>query len=167
MEQLLKNRLKNGRTMRYKAWNEGIITCRTSPRNTSRDCARCGALVARFDAGKPAEGYIPGAPLVFCSVCQMRGNADRNASIVIGKRLLARYHQTFSQEKPQAPLATERPVKTGGVRRSQEAKGNGRPSTNLARHGTANAQGTAQDASVRMVTGAPGIAHQLRVFSES
>jgi putative transposase len=152
---------------KYKAWNEGLLTCRVSPRNTNRDCARCGAPVARYEAGKPAEGYTPGAPLVFCSACRMRGNADRNASMVIGKRLLARYQQTFTQEKPQAPLATERPVKTGGVRRSQEAKGNGRPFTNLARHGTANAQGTAQDASVRMGTAAPGIAHQLRVFSES
>src|SRR5712692_3862457 len=167
MEQLLKNRLKNGRTMRYKAWNEGIITCRTSPRNTSRDCARCGALVARFDAGKPAEGYIPGASLVFCSVCQMRGNADRNASIVIGKRLLAGYQQTTSQEKPHAPLATERPVKTGGVRRSQEAKGKGRPSTNLARHGRASAQGTAQGALSGMVDNASSIPYQLRLFTES
>ncbi len=108
---------------KYKAWNEGIVTCRVSPRNTSRDCARCGRLVARYDAGKPAEGYTPGAPLVYCPQCQMHGNADRNASIVIGKRLLARYQQTPSQEKPHAPLATERPVKTGGVRRSQDAKG--------------------------------------------
>jgi putative transposase len=128
---------------KYKAWTEGILTCRVSPRNTSRDCARCGALVARYDAGQPAEGYTPGAPLVFCPQCHMRGNADRNASIVIGKRLLARYQQTFSQEKPQAPLATERPAKTGGVRRSQEAKRRSRPSTEQARHGRANAQGTA------------------------
>jgi len=106
---------------KYKAWNEGIVTCRVSPRNTSRDCARCGRLVVRYDAGKPAEGYTPGAPLVYCPQCHMRGNADRNASIVIGKRLLARYQQSLSQEKPHAPLATERPVKTGGVRRSQDA----------------------------------------------
>jgi putative transposase len=152
---------------KYKAWNENILTCRVSPRNTSRECARCGGLVARYNAGKPAEGYTPGAPLVFCPQCFMRGNSDRNASIIIGKRLLARYQQIPSQEKPQAPLATGRPVKTGGVRRSQEAKGNGRPSTNLARHGTANAQGTAQGASVRMGTGVSGIAHQLRVYSES
>jgi putative transposase len=148
---------------KYKAWNETILTCRVSPRRTSRECARCGGLVARYDAGKPAEGYTAGASLVFCPHCFMRGNADRNASIIIGKRLLARYQQAPSQEKPQAPLPTERPVKTGGVRRPQEAKGNGRPSTNLARHGTANAQGTARDASVRMGAGVSGIAHQLRV----
>jgi hypothetical protein len=40
----------------------------------------------------------------------MRGNADRNASIVIGKRLLAQYQtisqETTSQEKPHAPLGS-------------------------------------------------------------
>jgi putative transposase len=152
---------------KYKAWNETMVTCRVSPRNTSRDCARCGAPLARYNVGKPAEGYTPGASLVFCCVCQMRGNADRNASIMIGKRLLARYHQTPSQEKPHAPLATERPVKTGGVRRSQEAKGKGRPSTNHARHGRASAQGTAQDALSGMVDNASSIPYQLRLFTES
>ncbi len=151
---------------KYKAWNEGIVTCRVSPRNTSRECARCGALVARYDTGKPAEGYTAGAPLVYCPQCQMRGNADRNAAIVIGKRLLARY-QISSQEKPQALLHAERPVKTGGVRRSQEARGTGRPSTNRVRHTTANAQGTAQDASAGMVADASGIPRQLRLFNES
>jgi putative transposase len=152
---------------KYKAWNEGILTCRVSPRNTSRDCARCGALVARYDAGKPAEGYTPGAPLVFCSACQMRGHADRNASMVIGKRLLARYQQPFSQEKPQAPLATERSTKVGGVSGSQVAKGKGRLSTNHARHGARNAQGTAQDTVFGTANSASGIAHQLRLFNES
>ncbi len=131
------------KSTKYKGWNEKIVTCRVSPRNTSRDCARCGSLVARYDAASPEEGYTPGAPLVHCSQCQMRGNSDRNASIVIGKRLLARYPQTSSQEKPRAPLSrTERPVKTGGVRRSQDAQGNGRPPTNRVRYGRANAQGT-------------------------
>src|SRR5947199_484766 len=32
---------------KYKAWNEGIITSRVNPRNTSRDCARCCVKVAR------------------------------------------------------------------------------------------------------------------------
>lgn len=148
---------------KYKAWNEHMLTCRVSPWNTSRECARCGALVARYDAGAPAEGYSPGAPLVSCPHCFMHGNADRNASIVIGKRLLARPHLAPTQEKPHAPLATERPVKTGGVRRSQDAKGTGRPSTNRARHGRANVQGTAPDAAVRLGTAVSGIAHPLRV----
>jgi hypothetical protein len=104
---------------------------------------------------------------VYCPHCHMRGNADRNAALIIGKRLLARYQQTTSQEKPQAPLVPERPVKTGGARRSQVARGNGRPSTNLARHGRANAQGTAQDTKGRMVPSVSGIAHPLRVCSES
>jgi IS605 OrfB family transposase len=151
---------------KYKAWNSGILTCRVSRRNTSRECARCGALVARYDAASPAQ-YTPGAPLVYCPHCHMRGNAERNASIVIGKRLFDRYYQTTSQEKPQAPLVTERSVKTGGVRRSQGARGIGRPSTNLARHGSANAQGTAQETRGRMVSSVSGIAHPLRLFTES
>jgi hypothetical protein len=97
----------------------------------------------------------------------MRGNSDRNASLIIGKRLLARYQQILSQEKPHAPLATERPVKTGGVRRSQDAKGFGRPSTDLVGHGTANALGTAQDTQGRMVLSVSGIVRQLRLFNES
>jgi hypothetical protein len=96
----------------------------------------------------------------------MHGNADRNASLVIGKRLLARY-QIHSQEKPPTPLRVERPVKTGGVRRSQAAKGFGRPSTNRARHGRTNAQGTAQDTLDGMVESVLGIVRQLRVVTES
>jgi len=156
------------RYAKYKAWNEGIITCRVSPRNTSRACARCGTLVARYNAGEPAEGYSVGAPLVYCPQCQMRGNADRNASIVIGQRLLARYQQDILQEKPPTPLSSaKRPVKTGGVRHSQETEGTGRPSTNRTRHGKANAQGTAQDTLSGMVDHVSGIPSQLRLFSES
>jgi putative transposase len=79
---------------RYKAWNAGgIITCRVNPRDTSRCCAHCGALVARYAAEHPAEGYTPGAPLFQCGnpACRKAGNADRNAAENIGKRLLARY----------------------------------------------------------------------------
>jgi IS605 OrfB family transposase len=149
---------------KYKAWNEGIVTCRVNPRNTSRECARCGALVARYNAGKEAVGYTPGAPLVFCPDCKNRGNADRNASMVVGKRLLARYQK--AQEKPQAPLLAERPVKTGGVIRSQDARRRRRPSTQSTRHGTGNAQGTAQGTSSGMVDGVSGIPTQLRLFTE-
>ena len=91
---------------KYKAWNEGIVTSRINPRNTSRECARCGALIARYNAGQEAVGYTPGASLTFCSNCQMRGNA----SIVVGKRLLARYQK--SQEKPQAPLLADRSARS-------------------------------------------------------
>jgi IS605 OrfB family transposase len=79
--------------VRYKAWNQGIVTCRVSPRDTSRHCAQCGALVARYDEAHPAAGYTPGAPLFLCTNpdCRKQGNADRNAAENIGKRLLSRY----------------------------------------------------------------------------
>ncbi len=129
---------------KYKGWNEHIVTSRVNPRNTSRECARCHCPVARYNAGQPAEGYTPGASLVLCSDCQMRGNADRNASLVIGQRLLARY-QTHSQEKPPTPLHAERSLKKDGDARSQDAKRRRRPSSNQARHGTSVEHGTAQD----------------------
>jgi putative transposase len=152
---------------KHKAWSERIVTCRVSPKNTSRECARCGGPVARYEAGTPAEGYTPGAPLVYCPQCQMQGNSDRNASIIVGKRLLARYNLLPLQEKPHAPLHAERPVKAGGVRRSQDAKGSGRPSTDHVRHGTANALGTAQGPLNGMGESGSGMAHQLPLFNES
>ncbi len=88
---------------KYKAYNEGILTSRVNPRNTSRECARCQSLVARYCACQPGEGYTSGAPLVLCPQCGMRGNADRNASLVIGQRLITRY-QKSSQEKPPTPV---------------------------------------------------------------
>jgi transposase len=103
---------------KYKAWNEGIITSRVNPRNTSRECARCGTEVVRYQAGQPVEGYTPGALLVKCPSCGMRGHADRNGSLVIGKRLVARF--VSSQEKPLAPLATERESKDSGDGGSHE-----------------------------------------------
>ncbi len=128
---------------KYKAYNEGILTSRVSPRNTSRECARCHGLVARYEAGQPAEGYTYGAPLVLCQACGMRGNADRNASLVIGQRLIARY-QKSTQEKPPTPLATERGTKVPGVVVSQDAKSKEGPSFRPAWHGDDNEHGTAQ-----------------------
>jgi hypothetical protein len=130
---------------KYKAWNCGIITSRVNPRNTSRECARCGTEVARYAAGQPAEGYTPGAPLVLCPGCLMKGHADRNASLVIGKRLVARY-QTTLQEKPLAPLLAERESKDSGVGGSHEPETEavGHPSLSE-RHGILNAHGTAQE----------------------
>jgi len=84
---------------KYKAYNEGILTSRVNPRNTSRECARrvpfgyCHSMVARYEQGQPAESYTYGAPLVLCHQCGMRGNSDRNASLVIGQRLVARYQK--------------------------------------------------------------------------
>jgi len=152
---------------KYKAWNEGIVTSRVNPRNTSRDCARCSAPVARYDTGQPEEGYTPGAPLVFCPDCQMRGNADRNASIVIGKRLLTRYQKRLSQEKPPTPLATERSSKEEGVASSQDARSatEGHLTT---LQGTERVTRMAPRRSKpsRMVLAETSISHQLRWFNE-
>jgi putative transposase len=65
---------------KYKAWNEGIITSRVNPRHTSRECARCGTEIVRYAAGQTQTGYTPGAPLVLCPACGLRGHADRNAA---------------------------------------------------------------------------------------
>lgn len=127
------------RYAKYKAWNEGILTSCVSPRNTSRECARCHASIVRYAQGQPEEGYTPGAPLVRCSACGMRGNADRNASLKIGQRLIERY-----QEKPPAPLATEREEKSSGVLVCQEVKSKEQPSIAKARHADGNGHGTAQ-----------------------
>jgi len=151
---------------KYKAYNASIITSRVNPRNTSRECAHCHSLVARYNAGKPAEGYTPGAPLVYCSGCGMRGNSDRNASLVIGQRLIARY-QKNKQEKPPTPLAIERMSKEIGVVVSQDAKSKRRPSTDCARHRNNNEHGTAQDRLFRMDEHLPDIPHQLQFPFES
>jgi len=72
----------------------------------------------------------------------MQGNADRNASLVIGQRLIARY-QKPSQEKPPTPLATERVVKATGVEVCQDATREQEPSILQARHADSNEHGTA------------------------
>ena len=138
------------RYSKYKAWNQaGIITCRINPKHTSRECARCGAQVIRYAQGQPEEGYQGGAPLVVCPACKMRGHADRNASIKIGRKLLARSQQTpepkeKTEEKPHAPQPrAERPAKGEGVISSQDARGEKQPSIASARHGTGNGHGTA------------------------
>ena len=133
------------RYAKYKAWNEGIITSRVSPWNTSRACARCQSLVARYAQGQRAQGYTSGAPLVLCPGCSMRGNADRNASLNIGQRLVARYQKQAVQEKPPTPLLAKREPKGSGVVVSQEVKSRSRPSIQSARHGDTNEHGTAQD----------------------
>jgi putative transposase len=151
---------------KYKAWAQRIITCRVSPRNTSRECARCGALVVRYADGQPQQGYTPGAPLVLCEACQMRGHADRNASIVIGQRLIARYHKPV-QEKPQTRLPrASRISKDTGVIVSQDAQRQKKPSISQTRHGDRNEHGTAQERTFRMDECSSSIPTQLRLFSE-
>jgi putative transposase len=136
---------------KYKAYNAGILTSRVSPRNTSRECACCGSMVARYREGQEPKGYTSGAPLVSCVRCGMKGNADRNASLMIGNRLFARFGK-LDQEKPQTPLAREREEQSSGVAALQEPH----PQTvghssQRAWHESSNEHGTAQDSHPRMV----------------
>jgi putative transposase len=101
---------------KYKAYNAGILTSRVSPRNTSCECACCGGMVARYAEGQEASGYTYGAPHVSCEKCGMRGNTDRNASLMIGNRLFARF-----QEKPQTSIHA-REEQSSGVVVLQDAK---------------------------------------------
>ena len=126
---------------RYKAWAEGIITCQVSPRDTVHTCASCHAQVNQFSEGQGTSGYTPGAPLVLCPACGMRGNADRNASLNIGQRLFARYQ---SKEKPHTSPRAGRPSKEGGVPFPHAAESGGRPPTEPARPGEGDGHGTAQ-----------------------
>jgi len=103
---------------KYKAYNMGILTSRVSPRNTSCTCARCGAVVSRYCEGQAASGYTMGAPLVSCEKCGMEGNADRNASLMIGNRLFERF-EIFFQEKPQTSTCA-REEQSSGVAALQE-----------------------------------------------
>jgi len=131
---------------KYKAWTQQIITSRVNPRNTSRACHRCHAPVIRYAQGHPVEGYTRGAPLVLCPACSMRGHADRNASLIIGQRLIAR-SQDPCKEKPHAlAQRAQRESRDSGVGISQDAKRTSRPSTDDARRGECpNGHGTAQE----------------------
>ncbi|MBA3531386.1 MAG: transposase [Ardenticatenales bacterium] len=83
---------------RYKAWEQGILTSRVNPRNTSRDCSDCGASpVARYAAGEAPLAYRPGGPLYLCPACLKRGNADHNAALNIGFRFFQRAFRQLSE----------------------------------------------------------------------
>jgi putative transposase len=139
------------RYAKYKAWNAGgIITCRVNPRNTSRECHRCHGLIVRYNQGQPAEGYTRGAALCFCPQCQMRGHADRNASLKIGQRLISRSAEPFKEKPHTVVRRAGRVSKETGVALSQDAKRKGRPSTHRARHGERNAHGTARQGTLWM-----------------
>ena len=75
----------------------------------------------------------------------MRGNADRNASLVIVQRLVARY-QKPKQEKPSTPLPrAKKAVKAAGDARSQACECEEGPSLPLhTREGTRIEHGTAK-----------------------
>jgi putative transposase len=87
---------------RYKAWADGLLTCRVSPAFTSQDCSGCGHRpVARYAEGEAPLEYRPGGPLFLCANCLKRGNADKNASVNIGSRFLIRCFEHLSKK----PLA--------------------------------------------------------------
>jgi hypothetical protein len=148
-------------------WNEGMITSRVNPRNTSRECARCHAPIIRYAWGQPKEGYMTGAPLMLCPACGLGGHADRNASGCIGQRLITRYQQNISQEKSHTPRPrVERGSKGSGVASSQDAEGEAGPSMLPAGHGASNGHGIAHEVGVWMEPTTSPIPHQLRLFSE-
>jgi len=152
---------------KYKAWNRGIITSRVNPRNTSRECHRCHALIVRYAEEQPVSGYTPGTPLCLCPECQMRGNSDRNASLVIGSRLIERYAES-SKEKPHALARRAEGVeKSTGVAVCQDAKCEEGPSILQARHADCNEHGTAQDVLFRMGEHTSDIPRPLRFPFES
>jgi len=152
---------------KYKAWNQGIITSRINPRNTSRECHRCHACVVRYAQGQPQSGYTPGTPLCLCTSCQMRGNADRNASLVIGQRLISRYAEPPKEKPHTLARRAKREEKSSGVVLSQDVKRHDWPSTDQARHGESNGHGTAPlGRERRMETTPPSMLTQLRLFNE-
>ena len=149
---------------KYKAWQYQIVTSRVNPANTSRACHRCHSLVVRYNAGQPVEGYTPGASLVLCETCQMRDHSDRNASLVIGQRLLERYERSPLKEKPHTAVRRGgRVSKETGVARSQDAKRKKGPSIPDARQGDGNAPGTAQGGTLWMEERPSATPRQLRV----
>ncbi len=79
-----------GRTFqytRYKALHQGIITCRVSPKETSRQCPYCGSPgLVRYNNGKK------GVDLAGCPHCGMSGvNADYIGSVGIGGKFRLKY----------------------------------------------------------------------------
>ncbi len=144
---------------KYKAWNEGMIASRVNPRNTSRECAHCHQPIIRYAQGMPEQGYTTGIPLMVCPTCGKRDHADRNASIVIGQRLLAR-----SQEKPPTPREE---TKVSGVVLCHDAEGLVSPSVRPAgRHAEHHGHGTAQNRERMMEAPVCSIPTRLRLFSE-
>jgi len=92
--------------------------------------------------------------------CGMQGNADRNASLVIGQRLVMRSQK--AQGKPPTPLAIERVEKSTSVIVCQDAKGEEGPSIPPARHGDDNEHGTAHAVWLGMAERIADIPHPLR-----
>ena len=119
--------------------------------NTSRACALCHQEVARYRTGQPE--------------CRHRDHADRNASIVIGQRLLARTQKPF-QEKPPARPSSGRSTKVEGGPSSQDAKGKRNPCNSSSGLGRGAESGTTQRRESGMADPSRGIPRQLRLFPE-
>ena len=151
---------------KYKAYQAGILTSRVNPRNTSRECHRCHALIIRYAEGKPIEGYTPGTPLCLCQACQMRGNADRNASLVVGQRLVLRSQEPFKEKPQTADRRGGREERSSGDVLSQDAQSKSRPSTDCARQGDGIAHGTARRSMLWMDERPSPIPPPLRLFDE-
>ena len=109
---------------KYKAWNQGIITSRVNPPIPPENVI-AATLWSFAASGTAVEGYTPGAPLVLCPECQMRGHADRNASLVIGQRLIERYAEPFKEKPHTAVRRAGRVEQSTGVVLFQEAQSKG------------------------------------------
>lgn len=108
------------------------------------------------------NGYTVGTPLIVCPVCGKRDNADRNASLVIGQRLITRY-----QEKPHTLSTMKEDEKSSGSIISQDAESEQSPSCSLTqRHGERRGHGTARSNECEMDISLLSIATQLRLFNE-
>jgi len=93
---------------------------------------------------------------------EMHGNADRNASLVVGQRLLARYQEPFKEKPQTADRCGGREEKSSGDVLSQDATSKSRLSTDCARQGDSTAQGD----TLWMDEPPPSIPPQLRLFDE-
>jgi putative transposase len=148
---------------KYKAFEKGILTSRVNPRNTSKECSHCHHIpIVRYSEGQPRTGYQMGAALGYCPQCHLNSNADRDASITIGQRLILRY----KTEKPSLVRVRShgQSSKGEGVAILQEPKAQGtRPSSGSARHEDSNGRnGTAQGQCSGMAEPVRDIPHQLR-----
>ncbi len=119
------------RFTKYKAWNEGQLTCRVNPAHTSDTCYRDGAVLVRYTPGQPMVGYTEGASMIWCPACDHRENADKHATRNIGhrfffpkpivsKELGVRLSGHVGEQEPVRPASEGKNVRVGtahGVRR--------------------------------------------------
>jgi hypothetical protein len=92
----------------------------------------------------------------------MRGNADRNASLMIGNRLFERFGISF-QEKPPTPPVMEREEQSSGGAVLHEPKDEAVGHSSLSSgHESSTGHGTAQGSSSRMVEPVRDITNSLR-----